>query len=117
MVTKSNLEMLKEDKDHGFLVGMTRRQNPEAETLIDHVDETKWVDCPMGITAREKKEPPRTRVQEVKCDREGVRVFVVDSDDRRAYEERQRLQAMTRVHEALQTVQTRVAKTVIVGHV
>lgn len=110
MVTKSNLEMLKEDKDLGFLVGMTRRQNPEAETLIDRVDETKWVDCPMGITAREKKEPPRTRVQEVKCDREGVRVFVVDSDDRRAYEERQRLKAMKRVHEALQKVQTRVAK-------
>ena len=112
MVTKQNLEMLKEDKDqdHGYLVGMTRRQNPEAETLIDRVDESKWVDCPMGITAREKKDPPRTRAQEVKCDREGVRVFVVDSDDRRTYEERQRTKAMKRVHEALQKVQTRVAK-------
>ena len=79
-----------EKEEHGFLVGMTRRQNPEAETLIDRVDESKWIDCPMGINAREKKEPPRTRVQEVTCDREGVRVFVVDSDERRAYEERQR---------------------------
>lgn len=110
MVTEKNLEMLSETEDHGFLVGMTRRQNPEAETLIDRVDESKWIDCPMGITAREKKEPPRTRVQEVKCDRDGVRVFVVDSDERRAYEERQREKAMKRVREGLEKVQTRVAK-------
>jgi len=110
MVTEKNLQMLSETEDHGFLVGMTRRQNPEAETLIDRVDESKWIDCPMGITAREKKEPPRTRVQEVKCDREGVRVFVVDSDDRRAYEERQREKAMKRVRARLEKVQTRVAK-------
>jgi transposase len=89
---------------------MTRRHNPEAETLIDRVKESKWIDCPMGINAREKPNPPRTRVQEVKCDREGVRVFVVDSDERRAYEERQREKAMKRVREALQKVQTRVAK-------
>jgi transposase len=111
MVTESNLKLLSEKQDHGFLVGMTRRQNPEAETLIDRVDETKWIDCPMGINAREKKkDPPRTRVQEVKCDREGVRVFVVDSDERRAYEERQRSKAMKRALEALEKVQTRVAK-------
>jgi len=110
MVTESNLTMLQEKENHGFLVGMTRRQNPEAETLIDRVDEVKWLDCPMGINAREKKEPPRTRVQEVTCDRSGVRVFVVDSDERRAYEERQRTKAMRRVRDALAKVQTRVAK-------
>jgi transposase len=111
MVTETNLKLLSEGDDHGFLVGMTRRQNPEAEALIDRVDEGKWIDCPMGINAREKKKsPPRTRVQEVKCDREGVRVFVVDSDERRAYEERQRNKAMKRAREALEKVQTRVAK-------
>jgi transposase len=111
MVTESNLKLLSEGDDHGFLVGMTRRRNPEAETLIDRVDEGKWIDCPMGINARErKKDLPRTRVQEVKCDREGVRVFVVDSDERRAYEERQRNKAMKRASEALEKVQTRVAK-------
>jgi transposase len=110
MVTKSNLQRLREQEQHGFLVGMTRRQNPEAESLIDRVDESKWIDCPMGINAREKKDPPRTRVQEVTCDRAGVRVFVVESDERRAYEERQRSKAMKRVREALQKVQTRVAK-------
>jgi transposase len=110
MVTESNLAMLQEQEDHGFLVGMTRRQNPEAETLIDRVDDAKWLECPLGINAREKQEPPRTRVQEVICDRAGVRVFVVDSDERRAYEERQRTKAMQRVRAALEKVQTRVAK-------
>ncbi len=112
MVTESNLALLQEQdkEEHGFLVGMTRRQNPEAEALLDRVDQTKWSDCPMGINAREKQEPPRTRVQEVACDRAGVRVFVVDSDERRAYEERQRTKAMRRVRDALEKVQTRVAK-------
>ena len=111
MVTKENLQQLMDDETHGFLVGMTRRRNPEAEKLIDQVDESKWIDCPMGINAQEKKkDPPRTRVQEVKCDRAGVRVFVVDSDERREYEERQRSKAMKRVLEALEKVQTRVTK-------
>jgi transposase len=110
MVTKKNLQELTSSESHGFLVGMTRRRNSEAESLIDHVDESKWIDCPMGINAQEKKNPPRTRVQEVECDREGVRVFVVDSDERRAYEERERTKAMQRVLEGLKKVQLRVAK-------
>jgi transposase len=110
MVTESNLALLQAEPEHGYLVGMTRRRNPEAEALIDRVDDTKWIDCPNGITAREKKTPPRTRVQEVACDRAGVRVFVVDSEERRAYEERQRRKAMQRVQAALAKVQTRVAK-------
>ncbi len=113
MVTESNLETIeKSEGEWGFLVGMTRRQNPEAETLIDRVVEKKWIECEAGINAREKKqeERPRTRVQEVECDREGVRVFVVDSDERRAYEKRMRKKAMQRVRAGLEKVQTRVAK-------
>jgi transposase len=110
MVTKSNLALLQEHEEHGFLVGMTRRRNSEAGASIDRVDEGKWLDCPMGISTREKKDPPRTRVQEVPCDREGIRVFVVDSDERRAYEERQRNKAMERVRTALEKVRIRVTK-------
>src|SRR3989304_3913743 len=95
MVTESNLEKIQQSGgDWGFLLGMTRRQNPEAETLIDRGQEDAWVECEVGINAREKSEPPRTRVQQVLCDREGVRVFVVDSDERRAYEQRMREKAM-----------------------
>lgn len=80
--------------------------------MIDRVVEEKWIECEAGINAREKKpdDRPRTRVQEVKCDREGVRVFVVDSDERRAYEQRMRTKAMRRVRDGLEKVQTRVAK-------
>lgn len=113
MVTESNVDTLNEaEGDWGFLVGMTRRQNPEAEALIDRVQEERWLDCTVGINAREKKPAnrPRTRVQEVSCDRQGVRVFVVDSDERRAYETRMRAKSMQRTREGLEKVQTRVAK-------
>jgi transposase len=111
MVTEKNLQVLeKAEGAWGFLVGMTRRQNPEAETLLDRVDEKKWIDCQAGITAEEKGEPPRTRVQEVACDRAGVRVFVVDSDERRAYEQRMREKVMERARVGLQKVQSRVEK-------
>ena len=91
MVTESNLQTVEDaDGEWGFLVGMTRRRNPEAEILIDRAKDDAWIDCDIGINAQEKKpeDRPRTRVQEVKCDRAGVRVFVVDSDERRDYEER-----------------------------
>jgi len=113
MVTESNLKTLEgSDAEWGFLVGMTRRKNPEAETLIDRVKEAAWRECPGGINTREKPEDrrPRTRVQEVPCDRSGVRVFVVDSDERRGYEQRMREKAMQRVRQGLEKVQTRVAK-------
>jgi transposase len=113
MVTESNLQTVQDaEGEWGFLVGMTRRRNPEAEGLIDRVKEDAWIDCEVGINAQEKKprDRPRTRVQEVKCDRSGVRVFVVDSDERRQYEERMRQKAMQRVHAGLEKVQTRIKK-------
>jgi transposase len=113
MVTESNVATLKKAAgEWGFLVGMTRRQNPEAETLIDRVQPDRWIDCEMGINVREQQaeDRPRTRVQEVSCDRLGVRVFVVDSDERRAYETQMREKAMQRVREGLEKVQTRVVK-------
>jgi transposase len=113
MVTEKNVDLLTNaDGDWGFLVGMTRRQNPEAEALIDRVKDDRWTDCAAGINVREKKpeDRPRTRVQEVPCDREGVRVFVVDSDERRAYETRMREKSMERTRVSLEKVQQRVAK-------
>src|SRR5580704_11915920 len=67
MVTEANLKMLQQaEGEWGFLVGVTRRRNPEAETLIDRVRDDAWIECEAGINAREKKEEdrPRTRVQE-----------------------------------------------------
>lgn len=111
MVTEKNLEVLQNaDGEWGFLLGMTRRQNPEAEALIDRVVAERWLDCPGGINGQEATVKQRTRVQEVSCDRAGVRVFVVDSDERRGYEQRQRAKAMERVRLSLEKLQTRVAR-------
>src|SRR6266849_1829224 len=111
MVTEKNLDVLQTtDGAWGFLLGMTRRQNPEAEALIDRVVEDRWLDCPSGINGQEATEKQRTRVQEVSCEREGVRVLVVESDERRAYEQRQRAKAMARVRVGLEKLQTRVSK-------
>jgi transposase len=111
MVTEKNLDVLQTaDGDWGFLLGMTRRQNPEAEVLIDRVVEDRWLDCPSGINGQEATVKQRTRVQEVSYERPGTRVFVVDSDERRAYEERQRTKAMERVRLGLEKLQTRVSK-------
>lgn len=113
MVTDANLKTLRtEDGSRGFLVGMTRRQNPEAESLIDRVQEEKWMECEMGINTREKQaqDRPHTRVQEVCCDRAGVRIFVIDSDERGEYESRMREKSMERVRGGLERVQKRVAK-------
>src|SRR5216684_2384148 len=63
MVTEKNLHVLQEaDGDWGFLLGMTRRQNPEAEALIDRIDEERWLECPGGINAEEAKVKQRVRV-------------------------------------------------------
>jgi transposase len=113
MVTEKNVSALTNaDGDWGFLIGMTRRQNPEAEALIDRVREDRWIECEAGINVREKKpdDRQRTRVQEVACDRAGVRVFVVDSDERRTYETRMREKSMKRTYTGLEKVQQRVAK-------
>ena len=64
----------------------------------------------MGITAQEQAEPPKTRVQEVASDQPGVRIFVVHSDERLAYERAQRLTAMARVRTQLQALERRVAQ-------
>lgn len=112
MVSETNLKALKDgpkDRDFGFLWGMVRRRNPEVEQLIDRAQDDQWIECPTGINAREKQPSPKTRVQEVPCDRGGVRVFVVDSDERRQYEQRMREKAMSRVRQALEKVRSRVA--------
>ena len=93
----------------GYLLGMVRRRNPEVEKLLDRVKEDAWIKCPAGINAREKSESPQTRVQEVPSDRSGVRCFVIDSEERRQYEQRQREKTMGRAREALTKVQQRVA--------
>lgn len=109
MVSAENVETL-EQEEQGYLIGMKRRRNAELDGWLQKVDEEKWLDCPVGITACERKEnPPRTRVQEIDLGEDKRRVFVIDSDERRAYEQAKRTQAMERVRVKLASVQRRVA--------
>jgi len=107
MVTEQNLQHLIE-QGQGYLVGVKRRRNANMSKWLDAVDEAKWMDCPVGISASEKSDPPRTRVQEVPSGKEGMRVFVIDSDERRQYEESMRARSMARVQEKLEKLRQRV---------
>jgi transposase len=109
MVTDANLESITKDK-HGFLVGIKRRRNAKLNAWLDAVDETKWVECPGGINTRERKsDPPRTRAQEVPSGDPELHVIVIDSDERRGYEQGKRAQAMERARQKLEKLKERVA--------
>jgi transposase len=107
MVTEENLKQLL-DGGHGYLVGVKRRNNAQLARWLDAVDEAKWIDCPVGISACEQTDPPRTRVQEVPSGKTGMRVLVLDSDERRQYEQSMRARAMDRVREKLEKLHQRV---------
>jgi transposase len=108
MVTDENIEAITRDQQ-GFLVGVKRRRNPQIDGWLAAVDETKWVSCPGGINTRERKtNPPRTRAQEVLSGDPGLRVIVIDSDERCAYEQAKRQQAMERARQHLEKLQERV---------
>jgi transposase len=91
-------------------VGIKRRRNAKLDAWLDAVDDTKWVDCPGGINTRERKtDPPRTRAQEVPSGDPDLRVIVIDSDERRGYEQAKREQAMERARQRLEKLKERVA--------
>jgi transposase len=108
MVTEENLQGLIEE-GQGYLVGLKRRRNAKLDRWLERIEPGKWIECPVGITAAEKAHPPRTRAQEVPSGEPGMRVFVIDSEERRQYEQAMRERAMERTREKLQKLQQRVA--------
>jgi transposase len=108
MVSEDNLAALQAE-GHGYLVGLRRRRNSQVDAWLQQVEEANWVDCPGGISARERKQPLRTRGQEVSGPDSPQRVFVIDSDERRQYEQAKREQAMERTRVRLAKLQQRVA--------
>jgi len=107
MVTTANLTLLKERKQ-GYLVGLQRRQRARVDAFIARAT-GEWIECPVGIAAAEKSTLPKTLVQEVASDEPGVRVFVVQSDERLAYERAMRERSMERTRLALDKLARRVA--------
>ena len=108
MITSDNLDAITAGK-HGYLVGLKRRRNKKLGRWLAAVDEAKWINYPVGITARGKADPPRTRAQEIPSGIAGMRVIIVDSDERRVYEEAMRQKSMERTRQALENLQQRVA--------
>jgi hypothetical protein len=109
MVTDENIASITNDQ-HGFLVGIKRRRNPKRDAWLDAVDDAKWIDCPGGINARERKTNPlRTRGQEVPSGDPARRVIVIDSDERRGSEQGKREQALERARQKLERLKERVA--------
>lgn len=106
MVTSDNLELWR-SRGQGYLVGLNRRRRADIVRYVEAAT-GPWIDCPVGITAREKAAPPKTQVQEVAADQAGIRIFVVRSDEREHYERAQRLNAMERVKTKLEALQRRV---------
>ena len=106
MVTKQNLKDLR-DGGHGYIVGRNRRRSEE---VFDYIQRATgpWIECAVGITAREKSIKPKTLVQEVATNKPGVRVFVVHSEEREAYERAQRGKSKGRVHKKLEALQRRI---------
>ncbi|HEX8895109.1 MAG TPA: IS1634 family transposase [Terriglobales bacterium] len=106
MVTAGNLEGLRA-QGQGYLVGLKRRRQPEILGYLQAAT-GPWLECPAGISAREKSQVPRTLVQEVASGQAGLRVFVVHSDERLAYERGEREKAMQRVQQELEALRQRV---------
>src|SRR6201982_3566208 len=106
MVTSDNLDRLR-GHGHGYIVGRNRRRSGE---VFDYIQSATgpWIECPVGITAREKATPPKALVQEVVAQEPGMRVFVVHSEERLAYERAQRIKAMDRVRTRLEKLQRRI---------
>lgn len=107
MVTSHNLDVVRVG-GHGYIVGRNRRRSGE---VFDYIQSATgpWIECPVGITARERAIPPKTLVQEVPSRQPGVRVFVVHSEERQAFERTQCLKAMERVRSRLEKLARRVA--------
>ncbi len=108
MVTSDNIDLLR-SKKHGYMVGLSRRRRPEVIAYI-RAAQGPWLECPMGITAREKATAPKTLVQEVPSGKQGVRVFVVHSDERLQYERGEREKAMLKVQQKLEALKERVSR-------
>ena len=108
MVSIQNLALLRQ-REQGYLVGLKRRRNEQVNSYIQAAAQGRWQECPVGITAREKAEPPRTMVREVAGEEPGVRVFVVQSEERLAFERAMREAAMEKTRQALEKLALRVA--------
>ncbi|MHC4406790.1 MAG: IS1634 family transposase [Planctomycetota bacterium] len=95
MVSPANLEFLS-GTPFRYLLGIPGRRCEEAVAVLDALDDEKWERVDEG-----------NRVQEVNVllpGNESVRHFVIDSQERKVYEEAMRQRSMERARQALEKV-------------
>ena len=110
MMTKQTLKYVRE-RGQGYLMGLTRRRRPEIAGYIEAAANSgAGMECGAGVAASEKANPPKTLVWEVKGNEEGVRIFVVHSEEREQYERAMRQRSMERVTVELESLKTQVGK-------
>jgi transposase len=94
-VSEQNLEFLTEEqRQWRYLVGMPGRRSDESAEVLQRLCEEAW-----------QPVDDSNRVQPVALEASDVQYFVVESDERKAYEQAQRERSMQRVAEALGKVQ------------
>lgn len=110
MMTVGNVAELRK-RNQGYLVGLQRRNRKDTFEYIQRAEgRSDWQECPVGIAASEKTVVPKTRVVEVAGKEPGVRVFVVHSEEREAYERGLREMSMERVRKDLEALQAQIEK-------
>lgn len=107
MVTTDNLAMLRE-QGQGYIVGLQRRRREDIYEIIMRATGS-WQEC-SSASGRTGVKSGRTMVQEVAGDQPGVRVFIVHSEERLAYERLMRVRSMERTRAELERLEKRVAE-------
>jgi len=99
MVSKENMDFLGADgREIRYLMGITDRRLKEAQAVLKGLKEEDWREVDKG-----------NRVQEVKKGESSARYFVVESEERRVYEEELRRESMERARTELRKVEEAVA--------
>jgi len=96
--SEENRQLLSSIESYQYLFAHRGRRDTKGQEWL-HRATGRWEECGGG-----------TRVQEVASGEEGVRVFVVESDDRKEYEQALRHKSMTRAEGHLHKVAAAVAK-------
>ena len=92
MISPENLEVLANTKFR-YLLGLSGRRSAEATAVFNALEETKW-----------RRVDDGNQVQEVKLTEPSGRYFVIDSQERKTYEEAMRQRSMERARTALESV-------------
>jgi len=99
MTSPANVELLQSLQEFHYLLGHPGRRDQDAQTWLKSLQEERWLEGARG-----------TRVQEVPSGQPGVRVFIAESEVRKAYEVQLRARSMARAEAHLKKVATAVAK-------